>query len=105
MNVKKLSVKAVAFTCCLALSSVALAQDGELEEPTALAMTADLVLVRPVMLGLTVIGSAAFVLSLPFSAAGGNVKQAANTLVVGPGEATFVRCLGCTQSGYQHDTE
>ncbi|UTA48012.1 hypothetical protein L1F30_00390 [Simiduia sp. 21SJ11W-1] len=105
MNVKKLSVKAIAFTTCLALSSVALAKDGDLEEPTALAMTADLVLVRPVMLGITVLGTAAFVVSLPFSAAGGNVKQAANTLVLGPGEATFVRCLGCTQPGYQHDTE
>ncbi|MBB3169896.1 hypothetical protein [Simiduia aestuariiviva] len=105
MNLKKLSVKAVAFTTCLALSSVALAKDGDIESPSASAMALDLVLVRPVMLGITVLGTAAFVVSLPFSAAGGNVKESAKTLVVGPGEATFVRCLGCTSSGYQHDIE
>lgn len=105
MNLKKLSVKAVALTTCLALSSVALAKDAEMESPTAAAMALDLVIVRPVMLGVTVLGAAAFVVALPFSAAGGNVKQSADTLVVGPGETTFVRCLGCTSNGYQHDVE
>jgi hypothetical protein len=71
------------------------------EEPTALAMVGDLVLVRPVLLGITVIGVAAYVVSLPFSLAGGNATDAAKTLVVGPGEATFVRCLGCTKPGYK----
>jgi hypothetical protein len=64
-------------------------------QPTALAMTGDLVLARPALLVMTVVGTATFVVSLPFSLLGGNAGNAANTLVAGPGKATFVRCLGC----------
>lgn len=71
------------------------------EDPSALAMSADLVLVRPVMFSITVLGSAVWLVALPFSAAGGNVKESADTLVVGPAMNTFVRCLGCTKSGYR----
>lgn len=67
------------------------------EEPTALAMIADVVLVRPVMLAITAIGSVFFVVSLPFSLIGGNARDAADTLVVQPANNTFVRCLGCTR--------
>lgn len=105
LNLKTFSVKAVALTTCLAMSGVVLAKDAEMEDPSAVAMALDLVFVRPVMLGVTVLGTAAFLVALPFSAAGGNIKQSANTLVVGPGETTFVRCLGCTSNGYQHDVE
>lgn len=66
------------------------------EQPTALAMTGDLVLARPALLVMTVAGTAAFILSSPFSAIGGNIGDSAKTLIVGPGKATFVRCLGCT---------
>lgn len=72
-----------------------------IEEPSALAMTADLVLVRPAMFGVTVLGSAVWLVGLPFSAAGGNIKSSADTLVVGPAKNTFVRCLGCTKAGYR----
>ena len=71
------------------------------EDPTALAMTADLLLVRPAMFSFMVIGSAVWLVGLPFSAAGGNIKDSADTLVVGPAKNTFVRCLGCTNAGYQ----
>ena len=64
-------------------------------------MAADLVIVRPLMLGATVLGSAFWLVALPFSAAGGNVKQSAETLVIGPARTTFVRCLGCTRNGYR----
>lgn len=70
------------------------------EEPSALAMTGDLLLVRPAMLAVTAVGSAVWLVGLPFSAAGGNVKGSANTLVLQPAKNTFVRCLGCTQAGY-----
>jgi len=73
------------------------------EEPTALAMVGDLVLARPLLLAFTVVGTAAYVVSLPFSLAGGNATEAAETLVIGPGEATFVRCLGCTKPGYKKE--
>jgi hypothetical protein len=69
------------------------------DEPSAMAMTGDLLIARPLGIVITTIGAAAFVVSLPFSAAGGNVEQAAQTLVVGPARETFVRCLGCRSAG------
>ena len=62
--------------------------------PSAGAMAFDAVVVRPVSFVGTVLGSALFVASLPFSALGGNVGQAGHQLVVVPGEFTFDRPLG-----------
>lgn len=81
------------------------AQAAELDEPTALAMMGDLVIARPAGVLVTALGTAAFVVSLPFSALGGNVGEAAEHLVVGPAKATFVRCLGCTNVGRQAKVE
>ena len=58
-------------------------------------MIVDVAVARPVGFAMTVLGAAAFVVSLPFSALGGNVKDAADNLVIEPGRNTFVRCLGC----------
>ena len=69
------------------------------DEPTAGEMAADLIVARPIGILATVAGSVAFVASLPFSALGGNVGEAADALVVGPAKAAFVRCLGCKSSG------
>ena len=46
------------------------------DEPGAGAMTADLLVGRPFGLVATVLGTSAFVVSLPFSALGGNVEPA-----------------------------
>lgn len=70
-------------------------------EPSAAEMTADVLIARPLGIVATVLGSAVFVVSLPFSAAGGNVDQAADTLVMGPVRETFLRCLGCRAGRYQ----
>ncbi|MFU8814280.1 MAG: hypothetical protein ACNA7W_02980 [Pseudomonadales bacterium] len=67
--------------------------------PSAGAMTADLLVARPLGIVATTLGTAFFVVSLPFSAAGGNVDQAAQALVIGPARETFVRCLGCRSAG------
>ena len=72
-----------------------------IERPSFMAMTGDLVVARPILLATTAIGTAVFVVSLPFSLLGGNAGEAAQELVVGPAKATFVRCLGCTNSGYK----
>lgn len=69
------------------------------ETPSALAMTGDAIIARPVLLVMTVVSSAVFLVSLPFSALGGNAGEAADVLVMGPAKATFVRCLGCSMSG------
>jgi hypothetical protein len=69
------------------------------EVPSALAMTGDAIFVRPVMLAVTVVGAAVFIISSPFSALGGNIGDSWDQLVDGPFETTFVRCLGCTMNG------
>lgn len=73
------------------------------EDPSALAMAGDLIIARPLLLVATVVGTVLYVVSLPFSLAGGNAGKAGETLVVGPAMSTFVRCLGCTHSGYKKD--
>ena len=73
-------------------------------KPSALAMTTDAVLLRPVLLATTIVGSAVYLVSLPFSALGGNAGEAGEVLVVGPAKATFVRCLGCSRSGRKAET-
>jgi len=57
-------------------------------------MFADFILVRPVGIVALVAGSVLFVISLPFSALGGNVKAAAKSLVIKPAKFTFTRPLG-----------
>ena len=89
------TVPAAAFLALLlSMPQLALSQEAY-EKPTALAMGGDLLIARPVLLGITAVGAVGFVASIIFTAAGGNVVEAADTLVVKPGEATFVRCLGC----------
>ncbi|SDI26478.1 multidrug transporter [Pseudomonas panipatensis] len=73
------------------------------QSPPFYKMMGDLLIARPLLIGATVIGTAAFVVSLPFTALGGNVKEAGQALVVDPGKAAFVRCLGCSESGYKQD--
>jgi hypothetical protein len=71
--------------------------------PKAYSMIGDLLIARPLLITATAIGAVAFVVSLTFTAAGGNIGEAGKSLVVEPGMAAFVRCLGCTTSGYRKD--
>ncbi|MDO9619669.1 MULTISPECIES: multidrug transporter [Pseudomonas] len=71
--------------------------------PKAFSMIGDLLIARPLLIGATAIGAVAFVVSLPFTAAGGNIGEAGHALVVEPGKEAFVRCLGCTTSGYKQN--
>ena len=57
-------------------------------------MAGDALVARPLGLCATVIGGALFVISLPFSALGGNTKPAYDRLVVDPFKFTFDRPLG-----------
>jgi hypothetical protein len=75
----------------------------ETNAPKAFSMIGDLLIARPLLIGATAIGAVAFVVSLPFTAAGGNIGEAGKALVVEPGKEAFVRCLGCTTSGYRRD--
>ena len=64
------------------------------DKPSGGDMLLDMVLLRPLMLVGTAVGAVSFVVTLPFSALGGNVGDAAETLVVEPAQYTFVRPLG-----------
>jgi hypothetical protein len=64
------------------------------EDRNAVSMMFDLVVLRPLGLAATVIGTAFFVVSLPFSILGGNTGEAAKKLMVEPAKYTFTRPLG-----------
>ena len=62
--------------------------------PTGSKMMADAFLMRPFMLASTIVTTATFIITLPFSALGGNVGESAEKLVVEPAAYTFTRPLG-----------
>jgi hypothetical protein len=64
------------------------------EQSTAEEMVADLLLLRPLGIVATVMGTAFFIVSVPFSALGGNTREAFHKLVIDPARFTFKRPLG-----------
>ena len=58
-------------------------------------MAADGLLARPLGFAATVVGAGIYIVTLPFSALGGNADEAARILVGDPAWYTFQRCLGC----------
>lgn len=64
------------------------------EEPSTPGMLFDLVFARPFGIAATVLGAGFFVISLPFSALGGNAGMAYQNMVVAPAKFTFKRPLG-----------
>ena len=97
----KQNMLAVVVMILTALPGVTMAESIT-ERPSGMEMSADLILVRPLMFTATVIGTAIFIVSSPFSALGGNFTEAADTLVGTPFKSTFMRCLGC---GVKHDVK
>jgi hypothetical protein len=57
-------------------------------------MAGDLVVVRPLGMAATAVGAVLYVISLPFSLAGGNEEEARQKLVIDPATYTFTRPLG-----------
>lgn len=57
-------------------------------------MVADAIIVRPLGIIATILGVGLFVISLPFSALGKNVKESGENLVMAPVKFTFMRPLG-----------
>lgn len=90
------------FAACMLASQSLWAQSSADERPNAAKMVGDLVVARPFGLVMTVAGAAAFVVSLPFTLLAGSTGEAAETLMIGPAKTTFVRCLGCTNTGYSN---
>lgn len=79
-------------------SQVASLRSGD---PGPVEMIIDGLVVRPLSLVMTVVGTVAFIVTIPYSALGGNVGEAAEQLVVGPASYTFTRCLGCWRPQYK----
>ncbi len=75
-------------------TTAAAADQTKDDEISAGAMTVDLLFVRPVGIVSVVFGTAVFIVSLPFSALGGNAGNAAKKLVAAPISFTFTRKLG-----------
>lgn len=72
----------------------AFAGDADNEEAKGPSMVLDALLVRPLGVAGTALGTVFFIGTLPFTILGGNVPEAANALVVKPARYTFVRPLG-----------
>ncbi|BBO68766.1 hypothetical protein DSCA_26960 [Desulfosarcina alkanivorans] len=83
-----LALVAVPCTTCFAQE---LEQDDDI---VAGKMAGDALVVRPLGLCATLIGGAVFLVSLPFSALGGNTKPAYEALLMDPFNFTFNRPLG-----------
>ena len=85
---KKLTVTILIAICIIMTSMPAFGEDRALD------VTMDILLVRPVSLAATVVGTAVFIVSLPFSIPSKSVGATAQTLVVEPFNYTFTRPIG-----------
>ncbi len=85
----------IAALIAVSFATSALAQEYfQTKEPGGGAMMYDMVVVRPIGLVATAVGSVFWLISLPFSASGDNVDTATEKLVKEPAAYTFDRPLG-----------
>lgn len=103
-TVKQSTVKQSVFTVTVSLGLMAASMQPalaaiEIDEtdfgPSYDTMVVDTVVGKPLQLVSAVAGTAAYIVSLPFSLIGGNADQAQQKLFVEPWDA-MGRCLGCT---------
>ena len=86
---KKMVMAAFVVVTLISTSVPVLANDGG-----AVEMIADVLIARPAGLVAIVIGTAAFIVALPFAAISGSVEPVARTLVAEPFKFTFTRPVG-----------
>jgi len=98
MSFWKRAVMILTVAATMSVSTQVMAAKQYKESRQAQATIADALIARPLGVVVTGLGAVLFVVSLPFSALGGNVGEAADALVVNPAKETFTRCLGCTSS-------
>jgi hypothetical protein len=91
-------VAVVLVVCFLAASPVygrMLEPDAErAQSASAGEIVGDFLLIRPIMLGATIIGAGVFIVSSPFTLIGRNFTQSAKVLVAEPAMCTFGYPLG-----------
>jgi hypothetical protein len=90
---KVLVVPALTAALC-AVPAYAIDQEQVGREPTTNEVLADGLIARPLGLVGTVIGAAAWVVTLPFTLPSSSTARAADALVTRPGRYTFLRPIG-----------
>ncbi|HMJ49623.1 MAG TPA: hypothetical protein VK440_03515 [Burkholderiales bacterium] len=99
MNYRKSLVFVLATVCFVFMASLAQAdQYGDYVEPSGEAMAGDLLLVRPVSLGATIVGFCTWIIALPFTIPSGSVASSAKALIGDPAQYTFLRPLGQSEA-------
>lgn len=99
---RTLVLATVAALLVMPFGATATAQEYfESEDPGGGEMIFDFVVVRPVGIVATALGTVAFVISLPFSALGDNVDVAGQKLVKEPAAYTFTRPIGEFRQGFR----
>ena len=89
-----IKTKVVTMACVVTLLIASAPGAMALDDGSAEAIAADVLVARPACFVATVVGGGIFVLALPFAALGGNVRSTGRTLVGIPGRATFKRPVG-----------
>ncbi|HEY6281628.1 MAG TPA: hypothetical protein VIW72_07560 [Burkholderiales bacterium] len=99
MNHHKSLVSALAAVCMILTASLVRAdQYSDNVQPTSEAMAGDLIFVRPLGLVATILGTATFLVALPFTIPSGSVGSSAQALIGDPASYTFKRPLGQSQA-------
>ena len=99
MNHYKSLVSALAAVCMVLTTSLVRADQYSTDaQPTAEAMAGDLIFVRPLGLVATILGTATFLVALPFTIPSGSVGSSAKVLIGEPASYTFTRPLGQSQA-------
>ncbi len=91
---KKIAAIGAGFAILFSVFAIPALAADDLGKPTPGNTFLDALIYRPVGLVSIPLGCALFVVSLPFSATGGNVGEAFHNLVVVPVKWTFARPLG-----------
>lgn len=95
---RQLLAAVLSTSCILALTqptNAAIEIDETDFGPSYGTMAVDTIVGKPLQLATAIAGTAAYIVSLPFSLIGGNADQAQQKLFVEPWDA-MARCLGCT---------
>lgn len=91
---KKLKAWFIALVLAVAPLSATAENNDTVTGDKATDMVVDLVVVRPLGLAATVVGTVLTVVALPFTLPSGSVESSARELIVKPAEYTFNRPLG-----------
>jgi hypothetical protein len=94
LKLKDMRAKFLTTICVLAVGLSAAAARSATDNADPVEVATDALVVRPVCLVATVVGSAVFVVALPWAAASKNIKKTAKALVGKPASATFTRPMG-----------